>query len=99
MKTKKTMIRVLSAIVTVLILFCICVMATGCAPVDADMSEGLKVQNTKSEYAIVRFPDDTIIRGNVDHKYMYSNGCIKITIDGVEYYTHIANVAIIESSK
>lgn len=64
-----------------------------------DIQEASPVLETKSEYAILHLPDGTIVQGNVDRKYTYANGCVSIIIDGVKYYTHFANVAIIESLK
>ena len=90
----KTAIRAIAMTAAALILVCILLMFAGCAT-----AENASESSTKAEYAIVRLPDGTLIEGNVDRKYSYSNGCIDITIDGVAYKTHWANVATIESSK
>lgn len=99
MKNKKDIIRVIALVAVIFMLAVIPLMLTGCAPADTDAPEASTVRETKSEYAILRLPDGTIVRGDVDYKYTYQSGCVVINIDGVEYYTHFANVAIIKSSK
>lgn len=99
MKNKKDVIRVVALLTVLLMLMAIPLMMVGCATADTDTPEASTVRETKSEYAILHLPDGTIVRGDVDYKYTYQSGCVRITIDGVEYYTHFANVAIIESSK
>lgn len=96
---RKDIVRVVALVTVLLMLVVIPLMMVGCAAVDTDTPEASTVRETKSEYVILRLPDGTIIRGDVDYKYMYQTGGVSITIDGVKYYTHIANIAIIESSK
>jgi hypothetical protein len=98
-KNKKDVIRGIAFTLAMLLIAAMCVLLGGCAPAETDGVETVTVCEEKSEFAIVRLPDGTIIQGNVEYHCTYSSGCIKITIDGVEYYTHLANVAIIESSK
>ena len=89
--------RVVAGILAALMILTVCVIATGCAPVDCT-SENSTACDVKSKYAMLRLPDDTIIQGYVDRTYTYSSGSIDITIDGVKYRTHWANVAIFEPS-
>lgn len=97
LKNKKTVIRAVALTLAMVILACICVLFTGCVPADTSVSETSPVREVKSEYAILRLPDDTIIQGNVGRKYTSSVGTIEIEINGVEYKTHWANVAILET--
>lgn len=62
MKTKKTLLRVLSLVVTVLIILCICVMATGCEiPAEAASVNGSyqDTQNTKDAANTIQYNQPT----------------------------------------
>lgn len=90
---KKDIMRTIALVLVILLLAGMCALLGGCAPAESSST------SEKSKYAILRLPDDTIIQGNVDSTYTSSVGTIEIKINGVEYKTHWANVAIMESSK
>ena len=97
MKTKKTLISVLSIVVIALILACICVMATGCE-LRETKPESTTATTALKQYAekyIIFMPDGTKIEGRPTYTYTSSIGVITIVIDGKTYRTHYSNVFMI----
>lgn len=90
MKTKKTLIRILSIVVTALILLSICVMATGCG------NKRIFDTTWTFERAIIFLPDGEKIEGKIAHWDDYEGSdMIQVTIDGKTYLTHSTNVIMI----
>jgi hypothetical protein len=84
------MIRVLSAIVTMLILLCICVMATGCG------NKRMFDTTWTFERAIIFLPDGEKIEGKISTWDDFeSSDMIQVTIDGKTYLTHSSNIIMI----
>lgn len=98
-KTTKTAVRAIALVCAALLMSCILLMFTGCAPDESIEPESTPVISEESDYVIIRLPNDTIVEGYADYIYSYTNGSVKITIDGVEYQTHWENVVRIKSSK
>ena len=97
MKTKKTLIRVLSMVVIALMLLCICVIATCCAPMEAE-PESTTATTALKQYAekyIIFMPDGTKIEGRPTYTHTSSIGVITIVINGKTYRTHYSNVFMI----
>lgn len=86
---RSIVIRLIAIILVLFVVGVIGVMCVGCAPAESS-AESSKM----SKYAILRLPDDTIVEGYVDRMYTYTSGRTDITIDGVEYSTHWANIVV-----
>jgi hypothetical protein len=82
------MIKIIAMLVTASI--AMCVMLTGCSKGE-DIQHGRK-ENVK---VIMELPNGEVIEGCPDWWARIDN-YVKVTINGVEYTTHLENVVIIE---
>jgi hypothetical protein len=90
MKNKKTMIRVIAAIVVALLLLCVCIMFAGCGN-----RQGFDT-TWSFERAIIFLPDGEKIEGKVTRWRDYGGSdMMQVTIDDKTYLTHSSNVVLV----
>ena len=85
MKAKRELVLAVSVLLMALFF-------TGCK------SNGNSIDD-RSKTAMIEMPSREIVQGVVERSACFSNGVVKIKINGITYETHIENVVVMETDE
>ena len=85
----------IAAIILFIIVVCVFCGCSGCVACNGCNKTALFDGIQKFDEAIIRFPDGTILRGEVSRWNDYEGDQIQVEIDGVWYLVHSNNIVLI----
>ena len=60
---------------------------------------GCSTEQKENRAAMLRLPNGEVAQGELQDLYHGSDGIVRVTIDGIEYKTHMSNVVILDGEE
>jgi hypothetical protein len=60
---------------------------------------GCSTEREENRTAMLRLPNGEVVQGELQYLYHGSSGIVRVTIDGIEYKTHMSNVVILDGEE